>query len=363
MNPVTPNRRHRQSVTEGGEQDSYFVAISDLMTGILFIFILLLTGVAIGSRSAEADTSTQRESLEATRTLNERLTRELASAHADLAEVRESLARGSAAEAEAREVAKRIKERLEAAQTVNQTLQTANRRLIHDLDSARADLSAVRENLARISAAETEAREEAKRIKGTYDAEQQQLIANKDKRTKLLRKLAAELRAKNYDVVADEEEGVLRLPDDLLFPEGTVKVGQRGGEALRALAALLEREIRCATTIPQDCPQGATPFLEAVLVEGHTDSSRVRPNENNRVFFNNWDLSTKRALEAFTTMTGSNPALKDLVNTEGRSIFGISGYADGRAVAPNNTGEGRERNRRIDLRFLLSGTGQRAGTR
>lgn len=57
------------------------------------------------------------------------------------------------------------------------------------------------------------------------------------------------------------------------------------------------------------------------------------------------------------------PALKDLVCVEGRSIFGIGGYADGRAVAPNNAGEGRERNRRIDLRFLLSGTGQRAGTR
>ena len=47
MQPMTLKRRHRQSGTEGGEQDGYFVAISDLLTGILFIFILLLTGVVI----------------------------------------------------------------------------------------------------------------------------------------------------------------------------------------------------------------------------------------------------------------------------------------------------------------------------
>jgi len=169
------------------------------------------------------------------------------------------------------------------------------------------------------------------------------------------------LKAQNYDVVADEEEGVLCLPDDLLFAEGNVKIGRQGGDALRLLGVLLEREIRCATTVPQGCPQEATPFLEAVFVEGHTDSNQVRPSENNRLFSNNWDLSTKRALEAFTAMTRSNPALRDLVNAEGRSIFGISGYADGRAVAPNNTSAGRERNRRIDLRFLLSGTAQHAG--
>jgi flagellar motor protein MotB len=48
------------------------------------------------------------------------------------------------------------------------------------------------------------------------------------------------------------------------------------------------------------------------------------------------------------------PELKKLKNSEGQSLFGVSGYADSRPVKENTNDENRRLNRRIDIRFILS---------
>lgn len=290
MQPMNWKQRHRAARNGDGEQDGHFVAVSDLLTGILFLFILLLTGVVIGNRATQVDVPTLSKSLADARSDNERLKAELASA---------------------------------------------------------------RETEAHIGAAMAEAQRRMEQLQQTYATEQSRMAENKVKRTQMLKRLATQLRSRNYDVLLDEEEGVLRLPNDLLFGSGNARIDQQGVDALEVLGRLLEKEIRCATTLPADCPPGSTSFLEAVFVEGHTDSNPVRSGSPQ--YSDNWKLSTQRALDAFSAMTKSSPSLKMLLNVDGRSVFGISGYADGRAVSTNNTEYGRERNRRIDLRFLLSG--------
>lgn len=292
MQSMNWKQRHRAARNADGEQDGHFVAVSDLLTGILFLFILLLTGVVIGNRGTEGDMST--------------LSRRLADAQSD------------------------------------------NKRL-------NAELALAREAVVHASAAMVEAQQRMEKVERTYAIEQSRLAENKVKRAQLLRRLAAQLRSRSYDVLLDEEEGVLRLPNDLLFGSGNVRIDQQGVDALEVLGGLLEKEIRCATSVPAGCPAGSTSFLEAVFVEGHTDSNPVRSGNRNPQYSDNWKLSTQRALEAFSAMTRASPSLKLLENADGRSVFGISGYADGRAVATNSTENGRERNRRIDLRFLLSG--------
>lgn len=77
-----------------------------------------------------------------------------------------------------------------------------------------------------------------------------------------------------------------------------------------------------------------------ILLEGHTDST---PIHNDR-FRSNWELSTARSI-----------AMLDLFSER----FGIpvkrlsvAGYADTIAVASNETAEGRQKNRRVDVVFL-----------
>lgn len=74
-----------------------------------------------------------------------------------------------------------------------------------------------------------------------------------------------------------------------------------------------------------------------VRVEGHTDPQPVRTER----FRNNWELSSVRAATVVTYLEAAHGADPKLLTA--------SGCASGRPVASNDTAEGRERNRRIDM--------------
>jgi chemotaxis protein MotB len=77
-----------------------------------------------------------------------------------------------------------------------------------------------------------------------------------------------------------------------------------------------------------------------ILLEGHTDSAPI----HNERFRSNWELSSARAI-----------AMLDLF-VERYAIpvkrLSVAGYADTIAVASNDSAEGRQKNRRVDVVFL-----------
>lgn len=79
-----------------------------------------------------------------------------------------------------------------------------------------------------------------------------------------------------------------------------------------------------------------------IRVEGHTDNVPIHtPNFNS-----NWELSTARATEVVTMLVrdyGFDPR-----------FISVAGYGEFRPLAPNDTEEGRQNNRRIDLVVLGS---------
>jgi chemotaxis protein MotB len=82
-----------------------------------------------------------------------------------------------------------------------------------------------------------------------------------------------------------------------------------------------------------------------VRMEGHTDSVPIRTDR----FRSNWELSAARAIammELMTSRLGVPPAK-----------VAIAGYADTAPVAPNDSPEGRAKNRRVDV-IILSQLGQ-----
>jgi flagellar motor protein MotB len=89
---------------------------------------------------------------------------------------------------------------------------------------------------------------------------------------------------------------------------------------------------------------------EAIYIEGHTDNVPIRTAE----FPSNWQLSSSRAISTFNALILYQPDLQTLHNHQQRAVIGISGYGEQRPVADNATDEGRQKNRRIDIRFVMA---------
>ena len=76
---------------------------------------------------------------------------------------------------------------------------------------------------------------------------------------------------------------------------------------------------------------------QKVRVEGHTDNIPIRSGK----FASNWDLSTARATRVLMYLQemGSIPPGK----------LAAAGYGEFRPLAPNDTPEGRAKNRRVEF--------------
>jgi chemotaxis protein MotB len=85
----------------------------------------------------------------------------------------------------------------------------------------------------------------------------------------------------------------------------------------------------------------------ALRLEGHTDSVPI----NTPRFPSNWELSSSRSI-----------AMLRLFNERykvARERMAVVGYADTASIGPNDTEEGRRRNRRVDI-VIVSEMGLRA---
>ncbi|MEK5233330.1 flagellar motor protein MotB [Lysinibacillus sp. FSL K6-0232] len=74
-----------------------------------------------------------------------------------------------------------------------------------------------------------------------------------------------------------------------------------------------------------------------IVITGHTDNVPAGPN-----FSSNLELSLMRASNFYMVLLNSNPELKS-------ENFSAKGYGENRAIAPNDTAEGRAKNRRVEV--------------
>lgn len=267
---------------EGGE--GYFASISDLMVGVLFVFLLMLTVFALNFRDAEDDQTVRRQELEKAQ-----------------AEVMHQRKIADAKEAENQEL--------------RQLLVDAVAQLEKDIE--------LRQRL----------------------------------RSELLQSLEQKLDTLGVQVAVDTRSGILRLSGDLLFETGQSAYRPEAGETVRLLAVVLGEILPCYAEGAAGalCPE-PTPILETVLVEGHTDRQPYRRLTIAESQSRNDELSTQRALAVFKTLRQSAPMIETLRTSDGLPLLGVSGYGERRPLADALGDEPRhfERNRRIDIRFVLS---------
>jgi chemotaxis protein MotB len=156
-------------------------------------------------------------------------------------------------------------------------------------------------------------------------------------------------------VTIDEEAGTLQLGGDVLFPTGSADAYPDALPKLRLLGAALDKVLPCYAvtadaTGPAFCDNLHRGRLDAVYIEGHTDTTPI----HNARFQSNWDLSAARASETFKELVTAFPALGALKNDQAEALIGVSGYGEYRPIDTSGTAAGMQRNRRIELRFIMA---------
>ena len=168
-----------------------------------------------------------------------------------------------------------------------------------------------------------------------------QLTQNDVTRAELLHFLQTELEREGIKVTVDDRHGILRISEGVLFDVGLADVKPQGQIVIKKLGGALE------VALNSEQFKGR---VETIFIEGHTDNVPIVTE----MFPSNWELSTKRAINTWLTMSGANPNLTTILNDKGEIIFSVSGYSDTRPIAENSTESGRRDNRRIDIRFSMA---------
>jgi len=118
-----------------------------------------------------------------------------------------------------------------------------------------------------------------------------------------------------------EEEGLMiRIKERALFPSGSAELvaeSQRIGPIVAGLLA-------------------AVP--ERVLISGHTDTDPISTAQ----FPSNWELSSVRAMTFMKYLLSINSDLNP-------ARFSAIGYGEYRPIAPNDTAENKQQNRRVEI--------------
>ena len=135
--------------------------------------------------------------------------------------------------------------------------------------------------------------------------------------------LKDQIAAKEIEVVGVDDKLKVIFIDKILFDSGSVEINPKGRELLMTMAGSLKDNDK------QD-----------IVVEGHTDNVPLNAELKKR-FPSNWELSTARAaavVRFFQQRAGIQP-----------QRLSARGYSFYRSVASNDTQEGRNQNRRIEI--------------
>ncbi len=171
-------------------------------------------------------------------------------------------------------------------------------------------------------------------------------------RADVLHEIERRMQERGLPVVLDLTNGVVRLPESLLFQSGKWELLPEGKKTVEALAEVLAEVLPCAAYATAACQWQVQPLkLDSVLVEGHTDSRPFSSAQG----YTNWELSAFRAITVYKTMMAVAPSLDQaIINQNHQPLLGVSAYADRRPVAR----EAFDPNRRIDVRFNMRANDQ-----
>jgi len=291
----------------------YLIAVSDVMSGLLFVFIITLMAYVLNIHF-----ETQRREVEREEAAQERARYE-----------REN---------------NRLREEIRKTEREKEVLRQRQEEAIRERQQFRLENERLRRS-----------QEDARRQARIYSGKVEELTNSRALRAELLKRIRDELARNGIRVLIDTVHGILRLTDEALrFPSGDAELREAEREKLKVIGGVLADVLPCYVGKPEpgpECPRRYVGRLESVFVEGHTDN---RPYIGGR-FRDNWDLSAQRAMYTYRTMVEKMyPVLGRLKNADDFPIFSVSGYGEGRPVIRHEQPRDEPANRRIDLRFIMT---------
>ena len=205
-----------------------------------------------------------------------------------------------------------------------------NKQFQKDLDETRAKVEQLKEQLSSMGvdfASMKNDMEEQARALAEYKKRAAQLEAIRGRFELLQAKLQA-LTKLGLKVVIRNNKMVIQLPGDVLFDSGRETLRKDGKEILIQVAGVIRND---STLSKRD-----------FQVAGHTDNKPYKMG----VFKDNWGLSVMRAREVLSFLV--DPAEGGLDPKR----WSAGGYGDTDPLTQNDTPEGRQANRRVELVVL-----------
>lgn len=146
-------------------------------------------------------------------------------------------------------------------------------------------------------------------------------------RVQLEERLSKEIADKQVKVEMLEKGLVITFVAEVLFDSGKADLKGNSLEKLEKVSNVI---------------QNVVPDLE-IGIEGHTDNEPIKHSG----WKSNWELSSARALSVLHYLVGQNVAPQRLA---------AIGYGEYHSVAGNDTVEGRQKNRRVEIIILPRST-------
>lgn len=185
-----------------------------------------------------------------------------------------------------------------------------------NLDQSATEREQLSQNLEELQAALEEYKKRAdqlEKIKARYEKLQEKL--------KKLTDLGLKVEIRHNRMV-------IRLPGDVLYASGSDKLRKEGEEVVGAVADVIRKDETLAKRYFQ--------------VAGHTDNVPLKGGK----FGDNWGLSAMRGRTVLLFLI--KPTAEGGGGLDPNRLH-AAGYADIDPVAPNDSAEGREQNRRVEL--------------
>ena len=197
---------------------------------------------------------------------------------------------------------------------------------------------------------------------------------NVDKqREKILKWLKSYLTTRGVESVElDIQNGILRLPEGVLFDSGAyeIKLDSNADNTAKILAYALSEVLPCSVMTVKGIPYQAyadcnlsnfnnrnVAYIEAIFLEGHTDNVGITGHlPGAPLLTTNLKLSARRAANTFEKIMFHESELIEFyapISSGNEPVLAVSAYGATRPISSNKNPIGRAFNRRIDLRVLM----------
>ena len=189
-------------------------------------------------------------------------------------------------------------------------------------NKAQSDLNACSSARSELDTKLTVANRELGVFRQAAEARQRKLDELQNQEKQLRERLSKELTDKNVEIEQLRGQIVVRMPDKVIFKSGSTDILPQGAEVLDKLADAIKDSVN------------------VIRVEGHTDDTPISGKLKAK-YPSNWEFSAARAFAVaryFET--------KHFINPKRLESLGFSMY---HPVAPNDSDENKQRNRRVEI--------------